>query len=401
MFGGMPSRDGRRGVARIAALLASAALVMSSCGGGGGDASSAVDGAVEILTAGADAEGGMDALGTFTLRYDRVLNCLYHDEPDNNGEPGTGGRVVIVWPFGYTAVAAEDEVVVLDSTGTSVARAGVAFQMGGGAGPADGGHCDAIGVWVANGPLTGSPSPADDSEPGQDARSGEDVTAASHAPTPPPGEGFVAAVPRLGEGVWLIAEWPEPVRVVRADVASGDVVEELWTQDRSVLAARYQGHSLLCRDLDSDGRLELVDVYFEFEGQLRDTYHETLVVDGATISETTRPVDGTTVPTEINEFCGHVPGPIVRVAVMQLTALLEAAGFSSIGGDHAIDPVWEAVGTWDGVEYWPLSLYQGDFRPAVDGSTELFECEIGGLQITRELPNEALVRIVELAGCDA
>jgi hypothetical protein len=120
--------------------------------------SAGLSGTVEILTASADADGGMDALSTFTLHHDPNLNCLYHDEPDNNGEPGTGGRVAIVWPFGFTAIADEDGVVVFDQAGTPVARTGRAFQIGGGGLPADSDHCQAIGVWVANGsPITPLP----------------------------------------------------------------------------------------------------------------------------------------------------------------------------------------------------------------------------------------------------
>lgn len=116
---------------------------------------------VEILTAAAEANGGMDALGSFVLRHDPDLNCLYHDEPDNNGEPGTGGRVAILWPFGFTAAADGDGVVVFDETGMPVARTGHEFQIGGGGLPADAEHCNAIGVWVANGsPIT--PLPAED-----------------------------------------------------------------------------------------------------------------------------------------------------------------------------------------------------------------------------------------------
>lgn len=117
-----------------------------------------VDRSVEILTASADADGGMEALSTFTLHHDEDLNCLYHGEPDNNGEPGTGGRVAIVWPFGFTAVTDDDRVVVLDETGTPVAQTGRSFEIGGGGLAADSDHCEAIGVWVANGaPITPLP----------------------------------------------------------------------------------------------------------------------------------------------------------------------------------------------------------------------------------------------------
>jgi len=116
--------------------------------------SSAVDASVDILTADSDTDEGMQALSSFTLHHDPDLNCLYHDEPDNNGEPGTGGRVAVVWPFGYTAVVDDGEVAVLDATGTTVARTNIAFTIGGGGLAANTDHCDTIGIWIANGPPT-------------------------------------------------------------------------------------------------------------------------------------------------------------------------------------------------------------------------------------------------------
>jgi len=110
---------------------------------------------VDILTDPAPATAGMDALGTFTLRYDPDLNCLYHLEEDNNGEPGTGGRVVIQWPFGYTAMHQAGKVIVFDKDSKAMAVTGIEFQMGGGGGSFDGtgipGGCDAVGIWYANG----------------------------------------------------------------------------------------------------------------------------------------------------------------------------------------------------------------------------------------------------------
>lgn len=93
----------------------------------------------------------MQALSTFTLQYDPELNCLYHDEPSNNGEPGTGGRVVIVWPADYSAVRAGDGAVVLNQAGDEVARTGETFQIAGGSVGTGSGHCDSIGTWIANG----------------------------------------------------------------------------------------------------------------------------------------------------------------------------------------------------------------------------------------------------------
>lgn len=110
---------------------------------------------VDILTDPAPSRGGMDALGTFVLEYDADLNCLYHVEEDNNGEPGTGGRVVIQWPFGYTAAHQTGKVIIFDDTGKPVTASGVQFQLGGGGDSFDGsgvpGGCDAIGIWYANG----------------------------------------------------------------------------------------------------------------------------------------------------------------------------------------------------------------------------------------------------------
>ena len=155
-LGYVPSRGGEGGRGpRVTAGRAACqigALSPLRAEANGCPANGQVSDAVEILTATAEVDGGMQALNTFTLRHDRDLNCLYHDEPDNNGEPGTGGRVAIVWPFGYTAIADETGVSVLDAAGTPVAHTDVAFQIGGGAVPADSDYCGAIGVWVANGP---------------------------------------------------------------------------------------------------------------------------------------------------------------------------------------------------------------------------------------------------------
>lgn len=126
-------------------------VLVAACGSDSPIAPSA-DGTVQILTTGAGTDV-MTALNAFTLEYDPVLNCLYQYEPDNNGEPGTGGRVVIVWPSGYTARVDDDTVRVFDEAGSTVAQSGEPFLIGGGG--SDNGdidHCDAIGVWFAAGP---------------------------------------------------------------------------------------------------------------------------------------------------------------------------------------------------------------------------------------------------------
>ena len=127
---------------------AALAFVLSACTDSV-DPDVGADGSVEILTH--DSGGsGSEALGSFTLQFDSELNCLYHNEADNNGEPGTGGRVVVVWPEGYSALVDGDEVNVRDEAGVVVARTNATFQIAGGSGPADG-HCDSIGAWFANG----------------------------------------------------------------------------------------------------------------------------------------------------------------------------------------------------------------------------------------------------------
>lgn len=113
----------------------------------GTDSTSASD--VPVLTG---EPSGMEALGTFTLQYDAELNCLYHDEEDNNGEPGTGGRVVVQWPQGTTASLVGGVVTVVDADGIEIARTGEPVTLGGGGTPFLGSdHCNAIGIWMVNG----------------------------------------------------------------------------------------------------------------------------------------------------------------------------------------------------------------------------------------------------------
>lgn len=130
-----------------------AAAILAACSTGSGETtrttSQAEAGAVEILTR--PGLGGASALSTFVLIHDPQRNCLFSIEEDNNGEPGTGGRVVIVWPDGYSARSRGDSVTVFDAEGRAVARTGVPFRLPGGGGPATEDHCDAVGQWVAGG----------------------------------------------------------------------------------------------------------------------------------------------------------------------------------------------------------------------------------------------------------
>ena len=134
---GPPSVDGMRKFVVLLALLAGA------CGDDVNDT-----GGIEIVTH--DSADSMNALSTFVLEYDPDQNCLFHWEEDNNGEPGTGGRVIVIWPEGHTAERRGDDVVVLDAAGDEVARTGVAVTLGGGGGASPTDHCDAIGAWIAS-----------------------------------------------------------------------------------------------------------------------------------------------------------------------------------------------------------------------------------------------------------
>lgn len=141
---------------RLLALVGALVVISTSCSSSDSATDPAdrlaipVGGAVPILTQEAG-ETGSEALGTFLLQYDAGLNCLYHQEADNNGEPGTGGRVVIVWPAGYSASSRGDSVTVFNRAGEAVARTGVPFTMAGGGGQTERDHCDASGEWLASG----------------------------------------------------------------------------------------------------------------------------------------------------------------------------------------------------------------------------------------------------------
>lgn len=139
---------------RIVALLA-VGLLSAACSGDA-DTGVVLDPGDPIWIPTEQTQVGMEALGTFDLQFDPELNCLYHDEPSNNGEPGTGGRVVVIWPEGYRAVRTADGAFIADPNGTPVATTDSPFQIAGGAVDPPGEHCDAIGAWLANGgPLPG------------------------------------------------------------------------------------------------------------------------------------------------------------------------------------------------------------------------------------------------------
>lgn len=79
-------------------------------------------GAVPLDTNDSRAGGGMQALGSFTVRYDARQRCVYLDDGHR--------RVAALWPFGYTARA--DPLRIVDARGAVVLREGDQFRSGGG-----------------------------------------------------------------------------------------------------------------------------------------------------------------------------------------------------------------------------------------------------------------------------
>lgn len=108
----------------------------------------------DIVLETADTRGGagMQALGTFTVRFDAEQRCVY-------GEAGAE-RIGLIWPFGYYATS--DPLRVLDNDGRLVAREGDLIESGGGGGPRQGPQvCGTSDVWIMNGrPTVVGPSEA-------------------------------------------------------------------------------------------------------------------------------------------------------------------------------------------------------------------------------------------------
>ncbi len=106
-----------------------------------------VAGDVDILTDRIRLSGGMDALGTFELRYDPDLNCVYF----TGTEDGDGGRTVPVWPFGFSAT--RSPMTVYDFDAVPVAAEGDTLELGGGfvgAQSVDGNPCGAESAWIVS-----------------------------------------------------------------------------------------------------------------------------------------------------------------------------------------------------------------------------------------------------------
>lgn len=101
-----------------------------------------------IPTAGARGHVPVTGTQNLVLTLDVEQNCLYADE-------GDGGRRVVVWPFGYSAVSG-DPTVVYDPAGNEVARTGVPVELDGSGGEIDqvdpAQRCDADDLWQNGGP---------------------------------------------------------------------------------------------------------------------------------------------------------------------------------------------------------------------------------------------------------
>ncbi|HEY3484419.1 MAG TPA: hypothetical protein VGK49_03500, partial [Ilumatobacteraceae bacterium] len=104
-----------------------------------------VEGTVDILTQPDGGRGGMEALGTFVVRWDEALGCHYLD--------GGDGRSAGVWPDGYSATG--DPFTLYDFDGEVVATDGDTIETGGGFTDIDGTRyvgepalCGADGLWI-------------------------------------------------------------------------------------------------------------------------------------------------------------------------------------------------------------------------------------------------------------
>ncbi len=101
-------------------------------------------GDVDLVTGDTRARGGMDALGLFTLRFDADLGCFYFESDE-------GGRVLPIWPLGFSAVSGPP-AQVFDRDGQVYASDGDRLEVGGGSGASQQGSrsCASGGTWVLN-----------------------------------------------------------------------------------------------------------------------------------------------------------------------------------------------------------------------------------------------------------
>jgi len=103
-------------------------------------------GDVKLLTQSNRAGGGMQALGTFEVAFDQDLGCVFF--PGDESSPDGRGRIVPVWPFGYTAES--NPLRIYDQDGELVAEEGDVIQMGGGfvEHVTENELCGAGGAWI-------------------------------------------------------------------------------------------------------------------------------------------------------------------------------------------------------------------------------------------------------------
>lgn len=102
-----------------------AVMVFALAAGACGPEAASTPFAVELLVQTAPAQACMDALATGRL------------EPDARSGLGIiagNERISVMWPFGYSAVHAEDTMWLVDPEGLPIAAVGDLIQMGGGSG---------------------------------------------------------------------------------------------------------------------------------------------------------------------------------------------------------------------------------------------------------------------------
>ncbi len=204
-------------------------------------------------------------------------------------------------------------------------------------------------------------------------------------------------IARIDDAAWLIQSASSPDQVVRVEPTTGDIVDVIWQENRGP-GIRGQkplgGQSLSCPGRDPDGRLQLIEVFYELRGDLLDLVTVAEIVDGEMVNGYTEPISGSNIPLEISHICGRPRVPPLLVTSTQLVNLLEVAGFVEIGIDHPIDPVATAGGSWTG-QHYVFTLDQSPDAVDRDRRTAI-ECLMGVLVIDESLPEEPRSVLEEL-----
>jgi len=185
-------------------------------------------GDVALLTKSTRAGGGMEALGTFEVRFDAEPRCVYF--ADGGDDTDGDGRTVPIWPFGYTATS--DPLQVFDQDGRLVAREGDVIQMGGGhVGPPGDDrpeNCGTTDVWIMRAVPAAAANAKGATAPSTPS-SGVHVDSAGMFP-------LDVRLYRIGEVPRNV--WPGYDRFKRADRPAGPVPRICGPQDLPSIGAR-------------------------------------------------------------------------------------------------------------------------------------------------------------------